>query len=105
MLSAGPSGGEKRTGVVDIRPRSVPERLSTSFPSWPMSASGWAGLLGALVGGDHGRARSSSSHFDGGALAPYSKSFSRRACHSADEIGTNDPVLKFSACEHLHPEK
>src|SRR5271157_4278806 len=42
------------------------------FPSWPMSASGWAGLLGAVVGGDHGWARSSSSHFDGGALAPCS---------------------------------
>ena len=42
------------------------------FPSWLMSASGWAGLLGALVGGDHGWARSSSSHFDGGALAPCS---------------------------------
>jgi|GEM_PF-3794078 len=42
------------------------------LPSWPRRASGWAGLLQALVGGDHGWARSSSSHFDGGALAPCS---------------------------------
>src|SRR5271165_1746636 len=48
------------------------QRGVSHFPSWLMSASGWAGLLEAVVGGDHGWARSSSSHFDGGALAPCS---------------------------------